>query len=101
MVGNELGKFKLEYIFKEVVMLGPKVYMGITNDDKVICKVKGYKNAASINFYYFKSLLNKNITSLDLSHDKWFRDLTQQSITVKYQIYRLMITENKIKWFSY
>ena len=54
-----------------------------------------------INFYYFKSLLNKNITSLDLSHDKWFRDLTQQSITVKSQIYRLMITENKIKWFSY
>ena len=52
-------------------------------------------------FYYFKSLLNKNITSLDLSHDKWFRDLTQQSITVKSQIYRLMITENKIKWFSY
>lgn len=101
LIGNELGKFKLEYIFKEVVMLGPKLYMGVTTDDKIIAKVKGYKNANKINFDDFKSLLNKNITSLDLDHGKWFRELTQQSITVKSQIYRLMITENKIKWFSY
>ena len=95
LTGNELGKFKLEYIFKEVVMLGPKLYMGITTDNKIISKVKGYKNAKEIDFTDFKNLLDKNNISLDLKHDKWFKDLSQSSITIKSQIYKLMITENK------
>ncbi len=97
MIGNELGKFKLEYIFKEVVMLGPKLYMGITTDDKIIAKVKGYKNAKEINFDDFKSLLNKNKIFLELNHDKWYRDLSNSNITIKKQLYKLMITENKRK----
>lgn len=40
----ELGKFKLEHVFKEAVFLGPKIYAGITTDDKYICKVKGFKD---------------------------------------------------------
>ena len=54
LIGNELGKFKLEYTFKEVVMLGPKLYMGITTDDKIVAKVKGFKNAKEINYDDFK-----------------------------------------------
>ena len=53
-----MGKFKLEYTFKEVVMLGPKLYMGITTDDKIVAKVKGFKNA--IDFNQMKSLLKFN-----------------------------------------
>ena len=97
MIGNELGKFKLEYTFKEVVMLGPKLYMGITTDDKIVDKVKGFKNAKEINYDDFKSLLNENNVSLDLEHDKWFRNLQDSNITIKKQIYKLMKTENKRK----
>ncbi len=31
MTGSELGQMKLEYILKEGVFLGPKIYAGITN----------------------------------------------------------------------
>lgn len=71
--------------------------MGITTDDKIIAKVKGYKNAKEINFNDFKSLLNKNNISLDLTHDKWFKDLATSTITIKSQVYKWMITENKRK----
>ena len=97
LIGNELGKFKLEYTFKKVVMLGPKLYMGITTDDKIVAKVKGFKNAKEINYDDFKSLLNENNVSLDLEHDKWFRNLQDSNITIKKQIYKLMKTENKRK----
>ena len=36
LIGNKIGQFKLEYIFKEVVILGPKIYGGITTDGKYI-----------------------------------------------------------------
>ena len=32
LVNNEIGNFKLENIFKEIVFLGPKLYCGITED---------------------------------------------------------------------
>ena len=71
--------------------------MGITTDDKIIAKVKGYKNAKEINFDDFNSLLNKNKIFLELNHDKWYRDLSNSNITIKKQLYKLMITENKRK----
>ena len=95
LIGNELGKFKLEYIFKEVVMLGPKLYMGVTTDDKIIAKVKGYKNHQNITFDDFKSLLKKDALPLELHHDKWFRSLSNGEITIKDQVYNLIKTENK------
>jgi|SRR5882757_6060655 len=67
LVGKELGEFKLEYIFKEGVFLGPKIYAGITTDNKYICKVKGYKNSDEINFLQMKSLLIKD-SSLEFFH---------------------------------
>ena len=75
---NELGKFKLEYIFKNSVYLGPKIYAGITSDNDYICKIKGFKN--SIDFDLMKSLLIKDKT-LNLQHIKWFRSLVNSNIT--------------------
>nr|CAI9430479.1 DNA polymerase [Fomitopsis pinicola] len=90
---KELGKFKLEYIFKDSVYLGPKIYAGITSDNDYICKIKGFKN--SIDFDLMKSLLVKD-SSLNLQHIKWFRSLVDSNITLKDQIYQLLIkTENK------
>lgn len=89
---KELGKFKLEYIFKDSVYLGPKIYAGITSDNDYICKIKGFKN--SIDFDLMKSLLVKD-SSLNLQHIKWFRSLVDSNITLKDQIYQLQKTENK------
>jgi hypothetical protein len=68
-LNNDIGNFKLEYIFKEVVFLGPKIYGGITDDNKYICKIKGYKNPKDISFDELKFLLNKD-NKLNLSHKK-------------------------------
>ena len=59
LLGDMLGEWKLEYTFKEIVFLAPKIYAGITTDGQYICKVKGFKNAQSIPFEDMKSLLKK------------------------------------------
>ena len=89
---KELGRFKLEYIFKDSVYLGPKIYAGITSDNEYICKIKGFKN--SIDFDLMKTLLVKD-SSLNLQHIKWFRSLVNSNITLKDQVYELQKTENK------
>jgi hypothetical protein len=94
LVGNELGKFKLEHVFKEVVYLAPKVYAGITTDGEYICKIKGYKDAANIPFEDMKTLLNKD-SNLYLSQEKWYRNFDLSNILVKKEVYNLMATQNK------
>ena len=92
LIGNELGQFKLEYVFKDAVFLAPKVYGGITVHNQEIVKVKGYKN--HISFTELKSLLNKN-SNISLIQNKWFKDLGNSSILIKDQIYTLTATDNK------
>ena len=70
---------------------------GVTIDDQYICKVKGYKYPKSIPFTELKKLLNKSDNGLELRHDKWFKSLSEASITIKEQIYNLISTENKRK----
>jgi hypothetical protein len=65
-VGTELGKMKLEHIFKEAVFLAPKVYGGITSEYELV-KVKGLKNPVSYN--ELKTLLIKD-TSLKVNQEK-------------------------------
>ena len=91
---TELGKLKLEYIFKDSVYIGPKIYAGITQDNDYICKIKGFKN--SVDFDLMKSLLIKD-SKIKLNHIKWFRSLENSNITLKDQIYELQKTENKRK----
>ena len=71
-VRNNLGEFKLEYTLKEGLFLGPKVYGGITDSERYLCKVKGYKDSKLIPFEGLKSLLIK-ISILELKQNKWFR----------------------------
>lgn len=91
---TELGKFKLEYILDKAIFLGPKIYAGITDKGKYICKVKGFKNSSSIPFSDMESLLYKDQT-LELSHVKWFKSLVDGDITLKKQVYDLQKTANK------
>jgi hypothetical protein len=79
MIGKELGKMKLEYIFNKAVYLGPKVYGGITTEDKEIVKVKGYKNKDQLfedqlKFKTLESLLyldkNNEVDKTKLNHQK-------------------------------
>lgn len=103
-IGKELGKFKLEYNFKEAIFLAPKVYGGVYIDDsdnslKEISKIKGFKNQVSLNS--LRSLLNRN-ESIHLNNEKWFRNLYEGNIEIKNQIYNLVVTNNKrkLKYFN-
>ena len=73
-------------------MLGPKVYMGITNDDKVICKVKGYKN--KVEYSLLKELLDYEKV-LKLQHSKSYRNIIDSNIEIKKQLYNLQVTDSK------
>ena len=93
MIGKELGKMKLEYIFKEAVYLGPKVYGGITNEGEEIIKAKGYKNKDQfkkdqLDFKTLESLLylnNNEINKIEINHQKWFRNYELGEIKVEDQ----------------
>jgi hypothetical protein len=65
-VGKELGKMKLEHIFKKVVYLAPKVYGGMTDDYEYV-KIKGAK--VPVAFVDLEPLLYKSKT-LDISQSK-------------------------------
>lgn len=90
-IGNELGKMKLEHIFKEAVFLAPKVYGGITDNYEYV-RVKGLKNP--IKFDNLLSLLIKN-EKLEINQDKWYRNIAEGNIQIKNEVYTLMITDNK------
>jgi hypothetical protein len=93
-IGPELGKMKLEYVFKEATFLAPKVYGGIDINNTEVCKVKGLKNV--VKYSDLKTLLNLN-TELKIEQNKWFKNITESNITIKNQLYTLIPTENKRK----
>nr|YP_010697821.1 hypothetical protein P1S03_mgp24 [Porodaedalea chrysoloma]WCF76782.1 hypothetical protein [Porodaedalea chrysoloma] len=89
--GTELGKLKLEHVFNEVIYLAPKVYAGKTDSYEYV-KIKGLKNPISLN--EMKPLLNKD-ESLKINQDKWYKHIDKGLISVKNEIYTLIITDNK------
>ena len=93
---TELGKMKLEHICTKAVFLAPKVYSLITVDGEEITKVKGITNEGlnSINIEVLESLLYKD-SKLEVLQDKWYKDLTSGTITIKDQLYTLKVTGNK------
>ena len=95
LIGDEIGKFKLEYIFTIAVFLGPKIYGGITTDGKIIIKIKGFKKASEVQLSDLIKLLHKDSSPLILNHDKWYRNLSTETINIHNEIYHLVKTENK------
>ena len=93
-VGKELGKMKLEHIFKEAIFLAPKVYGGITIEGKNIIKIKGSKN--SLEYIKMKELLYKDKFT-KIPTEKWYRNIGEGNITIKNELYTLTINEGKRK----
>lgn len=92
VMGKKLGQWKLEHILKKYVAAAPKVYGGVTESGEEITKVKGLKN--KISFNNLEKLLNKNI-SVEISQEKWYKNIKKGNITIKDQIFTLSATENK------
>ena len=92
LVGSNLGQFKLENTYKEIVFFGPKIYSGVTENGQLVTKIKGFKGSKELSFEEMKTLLHKD-NKLDLTHIKWFRSIDQ--IEMKEQPYLLSTTENK------
>lgn len=92
-IGEELGKIKLEHIFNDAVFLAPKVYGGVTNTYEYV-KVKGLKNP--VQFNQLKPLLIKD-SKLEVKHEKWYRSISKANISIKQEIYTLMVNNNKRK----
>jgi len=76
--------------------LSPKVYLLITNENKVIYKVKGLSHDVQMSLDDFNSLLVKD-TLLKKSQTKWFKNLSEGHITLLKQLYTLKVTDNKRK----
>ena len=92
-IGLELGKMKLEYIFKEAIYLAPKAY-GAKYSNFELIKIKGSKNLVS--FEDLKTLLTKN-NKLEINQEKWIKDISKGNIAIHKDIYTLMVTDNKRK----
>lgn len=91
LIGEELGKMKLEHIFDDAIYLAPKVYGGKTENYEYV-RIKGLKNP--IKFEELKGLLYKD-SKLEITQEKWYKDISNSVFHVKDEIYTLMITENK------
>lgn len=98
-VGAEIGELKLEKNLAKGVFIAPKVYGGILNTGEAFTKVKGFKN--NVTFDQLKQLLNKSVDHIDLNQEKWYKSLSEGTITLKDQIYTLQVTENKRKLVYY
>jgi len=91
---TELGKMKLENTCKKAIFLSPKVYILLTDNDKIIYKVKGLSHDIELTMKDFESLLYKDAL-LTKSQTKWFKNLSEGHISVLDQLYTLRVTDNK------
>jgi hypothetical protein len=94
MVGNELGQFKKEYDIDKAVFISPKCYSLIKTNGEYVNKIKGFKDAKNVPFSAMESLLEVNKT-LELTHNKWFRNLGKGEISILEQAYLLKATDSK------
>ena len=95
-IGKGLGQLKLEYSITKGVFLAPKVYSMITDQGKIVTKVKGLKES-NIDFDIFESLLYKGKTA-SLIQEKSFKVFSKGEILIKKQAYELQATESKRKF---
>lgn len=95
-IGEGLGLLKLEHLCKDAIFLAPKVYTLLTEENKLIIKIKGLSNDSvkNISIEDLKSLLKKD-SKLEEKQVKWIKDISQGNIRVIDQIYTLKATSNK------
>ena len=91
---SELGKLKLEFTLNKGIFLAPKVYCLETDEGQLVVKVKGLGKEVELTVADFESLLYKD-AKLERSQEKWFRSISDSSITIKDQLYTLTVTDNK------
>ena len=99
LVGNNLGQFKLEYIFNKAVFLSSKVYGGVLSDGSELIKVKGLSKdsiSENLNFNILENLLIEN-NSIQIPNIKMMRDISSGTIRTRNDLYTLMYTDNKRK----
>ena len=98
LIGKQLGKLKLENVFKEAVYLAPKVYGALIIKNKKYkeyVRVKGLKNP--VMYKELLPLLNKDY-KISVKNEKWYKSWKKANIIIKDDIYTLMATENKRKF---
>lgn len=91
-----LGQMKLEHVCKKAVFLAPKLYCLLTEDNKLIHKVKGLSHDIKLTFNDFESLLYKD-SFIEKSQVKWRKSLSDAHIRVLNELYTIKLTENKRK----
>lgn len=81
---------------KKAVFLAPKVYALITDDNKLVIKVKGVTQEylKDISFYDLEKLLIKD-SSMEFNQEKWFKNVIKGNITTKELAYTLKATNIK------
>lgn len=89
-----LGKLKLEGVFRKAIFLAPKCYALEDLDGKLTYKVKGLIKNVAISFNEFESLLHKD-SFIEKSQSKWYKSLSEGTISVLQQSYTLRQTDNK------
>lgn len=88
-----IGYMKHENTLLEGTFIAPKCYGGIFSDGTSFTKVKRFKD--HVDYPQLKSLLNKDVTSIKLSQEKWYRSFEKGDITIKNQLYSLQATQSK------
>jgi len=78
---NELGKLKLEGIYRKAIFLAPKCYALEDLDGKLTYKVKGLTKNVKLDIRDFETLLHKD-SVLIKNQTKWYKSLSEGTINV-------------------
>lgn len=99
LLGDWLGQFKFEALFKRVVYLAPKLYFTefeVNNELIKKNKTRGLKNSKSLSLDEAKDLLKKDSLK-KINQEKWFRDISLSKITIKIQTFEVKTIKDKRK----
>jgi hypothetical protein len=99
LVGNDLGQMKLEHIWKDVIYISNKAYIGVSDQKdkngnfKIYSKIRGIKKY-NLSFEELKTLLFKN-KYLEVPQERWYKDRKSSTIIVDTISYQLKSNDNK------
>lgn len=99
LVGKNLGQMKLEHVWKNVIYISNKAYIGISDKKdkkgkfKLYSKIKGIKDY-NLSFEELNTLLLKD-NSLNIPQERWHKDRENSTIIVKEINLKLKSNNNK------